>query len=110
MRPSCVALCRILEEINQAMQRNVQTAGTAYAGSVGRPMEVVPDRTEYAFIDSRQLALKWNVPESWVRDHVRSRAEDPIPHVRLGKYVRFRWASPELDSWAERRIVGDNNR
>jgi hypothetical protein len=43
----------------------------------------------YAFIDSRELAARWNVPESWVRDQVRSRAEDPLPHVNLGKYVRF---------------------
>jgi hypothetical protein len=30
--------------------------------------------------------------------------------VRFGKYVRFRWGSPELEGWAERRIVGGSNR
>jgi hypothetical protein len=60
---------------------------------------------EYQFIDSKELALRWALPESWIRDQVRSRTEDPIPHMRFGKYVRFRWGSPELDSWAERRIV-----
>ncbi len=64
----------------------------------------------YEFIDSRELAARWNVPESWVRDHVRSRAEDPLPHVNLGKYVRFLWGSPELEEWIARRIVKGNNR
>jgi len=65
---------------------------------------------QYEFIDSKELALRWNLPESWIREQVRSRAIDPIPHVRFGKYVRFRWGSPELEGWAERRIVSGSNR
>lgn len=61
---------------------------------------------QYEYIDSPALAARWALPESWIRDQVRSRSTDPIPHVRFGKYVRFRWGSPELDAWAERRIVG----
>jgi hypothetical protein len=64
----------------------------------------------WEFIDSGELALRWNLPESWVRDQVRRRTPDPLPHVRFGKYVRFRWGSPELENWAERRIVGSNNK
>jgi hypothetical protein len=45
-------------------------------------------------IDSEELAKRWSVPESWVRDQVRRRAQDPLPHVRLGKYIRFEWGSP----------------
>ena len=66
--------------------------------------------TQYEFIDSKELALRWNLPESWVREQVRSRSTDPIPHIRFGKYVRFRWESPELEGWAERRIVSTSNR
>jgi len=44
-----------------------------------------------------------------VRDQVRRRSADPLPHTRFGKYVRFRWGSPELEAWANRRIVGSNN-
>ncbi len=62
------------------------------------------------FIDSRELARRWDVPVSWIRDQVRKRAEDPLPHVSLGKYVRFLWGSPELQAWIERRIVVGNNR
>ena len=65
---------------------------------------------EYAFIDCEELANRWSVPNTWVREYVRTRCEDPIPHVRFGKYVRFRWGSPELEAWAERRIVGANNK
>ncbi len=64
----------------------------------------------YEFIDSRELASRWGVPVSWVREQVRSRARDPLPHVNLGKYVRFLWGSPELEDWIGRRIVMGNNR
>jgi hypothetical protein len=64
----------------------------------------------YEFIDSEELASRWNLPESWVREQVRARSVDPLPHVRFGKYVRFRWDSPELEDWAERRIVSSSNR
>lgn len=60
------------------------------------------------YIDSGELAVRWALPESWIRDQVRARAIDPLPHVKFGKYVRFRWGSPELEAWAERRIVGNN--
>jgi hypothetical protein len=66
--------------------------------------------TDYEFIDSGELARRWDVPVSWIRDQVRKRAEDPLPHVSLGKYVRFLWGSPDLQAWIERRIVMRNNR
>lgn len=64
----------------------------------------------YEFITSKELAARWNLPESWVREQVRTRSTDPIPHIRFGKYVRFRWGSPELEEWAKRRIVSSSNR
>jgi len=64
----------------------------------------------YEFIDSGSLAERWRLPESWIREQVRTRSRDPIPHVRFGKYVRFRWGSPELEEWAERRIVSSSKR
>lgn len=62
------------------------------------------------FITSEQLAERWNLPVSWIREQVRCRAVDPLPHVRFGKYVRFRWGSPELDEWAERRMIGGHSK
>lgn len=55
-------------------------------------------------LDAKELARRWSLPESWVREQTRSRAADPIPCVRFGKYVRFRWGSPELEQWLKKRI------
>jgi len=68
------------------------------------------ENRQYEFIDSKELASRWKLPESWIREQVRSRSLDPLPHIRFGKYVRFRWGSPELECWAERRIVSSSNR
>ena len=57
----------------------------------------------FEIIDSKELARRWNLPESWVRDHVGSLIKDPIPCVRFGRYVRFQWQSPELLQWLDRR-------
>ena len=46
---------------------------------------------QFKFIDCEQLAERWKLPESWVREQVRRRSTDPLPHLRFGKYVRFRW-------------------
>jgi hypothetical protein len=56
-------------------------------------------------IDSAQLATRWQVPESWIRNRTRTRTakEDRIPCLRLGRYVRFRWGSPELEAWLEKQ-------
>jgi hypothetical protein len=66
--------------------------------------------TTYEFIDSGELARRLALPPSWIRDQVRARSHDPLPHVNFGKYVRFRWGSPELEDWLARRIVKGNNR
>ena len=54
-------------------------------------------------IDARELARRWSLPASWIREQTRSRATDPLPHVRFGKYVRFAWLSPDLEQWLNRR-------
>ena len=66
--------------------------------------------TMYEFIDSRELARRLTVPTSWIRDQVRARSQDPLPHVNLGKYVRFLWGSPAIELWIRRHIVVGNNR
>jgi hypothetical protein len=63
---------------------------------------------EYEIIDCVELARRWCLPESWVRGRVLQGVSDPIPHLRFGRYVRFRWGSPELNSWLERRTVAED--
>jgi hypothetical protein len=56
-------------------------------------------------IDSAELAARWCVPESWIRNHTRARTpkEERIPCLRLGRYVRFEWGSPRLADWLARK-------
>jgi hypothetical protein len=64
--------------------------------------------TETEIIDCTQLAERWRVPESWIRSHVRNRTprEQQIPHLQFGRYVRFRWGSPELEAWLSKHVEG----
>jgi hypothetical protein len=73
--------------------------------SEGRSITSTSDqpRSDYEVIDSAELAKRWSLPESWVREQTRCRAADPLPCIRFGKYVRFRWQSPELQQWLSRR-------
>ena len=79
------------------MQKSGGTIGE-HTVAAGPPCEV---------LTAGELASRWRVPESWVREQTRSRCVDPIPHVRLGRYVRFIWISPELNAWWKRHQVGN---
>ncbi len=37
-----------------------------------------------------EVARLLRVPKSWVYDHVRPSSRPLLPHVKLGKYLRFR--------------------
>ena len=58
----------------------------------------------YEVIDAAELASRWHIPKTWVLEQTRSRATNPLPCVRLGRYVRFEWNGPSLmEWWAKRR-------
>ena len=52
-------------------------------------------------IDAPELAKRRRVPESWIRSKVRARTvtAEQIPHLQFGRYVRFEWGSPALETW-----------
>jgi excisionase family DNA binding protein len=52
-------------------------------------------------LDSGQAAAILNVPQSWIAAEARA---GRIPHVRLGRYVRF--SRDELIAWCDGRSVG----
>jgi hypothetical protein len=52
-------------------------------------------------LDAKAAAALLNVPPSWVLTEARA---DRIPHVRLGRYVRFE--GPELVEWWRSRRRG----
>jgi excisionase family DNA binding protein len=41
-------------------------------------------------ITVQELAKRLNVPVSWVYQRTRL-GQEAIPHVKMGKYVRFNW-------------------
>lgn len=59
-------------------------------------------------IDSTELAARWRVPESWIRNRTRARTpnKERIPCIRLGRYVRFEWGSPRLAAYLEAHAEG----
>ena len=38
-----------------------------------------------------ELADRLKVPRSWIFEKTRSRCQNPIPHFRIGRYIRFDW-------------------
>jgi len=59
----------------------------------------IPAKHEPALLDAKGASELLNVPASWVAAEARA---GRIPHVRLGRYVRF---EPDAlrDWWRERR-------
>ena len=62
-------------------------------------VQSIPQKASFELIDATELARRLSLPASWVRSHTRARTLDEIPCIRFGKYVRFRWGSPELERW-----------
>jgi len=76
---------------------NTETADVQLMSQAGR--------NHHELIDSVELAARWRVPESWIRNHTRARTpkEERIPCLRLGRYVRFEWGSPWLAEWLAKK-------
>ena len=64
---------------------------------------MLSDKPMFEVVDAGELAHRWRVPVSWIREQTRLRACDPLPCVRLGRYVRFEWGSPKLTAWWDKR-------
>ena len=51
-----------------------------------------------------QLAQRLQVKPSWVYEQTRDRAgirsADPLPHIKMGRYLRFDWC--DVLAWLER--------
>jgi hypothetical protein len=64
--------------------------------------------TMHEIIDSTELAKRLTVPESWIRSYSRERCpkDRRIPALYLGRYVRYEWGSPALESWLSRHREG----
>ena len=64
-------------------------------------------KQQFELLTPVEFAERLKVPASWARERTRSRhlrEDDVIPHLRLGRYIRFAWGSPELEAWLRRRL------
>lgn len=46
-----------------------------------------------------EVATALKVPISWIYERTRRSGGERIPHIRLGKYLRFRWSA--VREWLE---------
>jgi predicted DNA-binding transcriptional regulator AlpA len=89
-----------------AEEYKVDVGAILRGGSSSRP------GADSEFLDFSGLAAKLGTSEQWVRRNVRrTYTRDPIPHLRLGRIIRFVWDSPEMREWIERRkATGDSQK
>jgi hypothetical protein len=67
----------------------------------GVPMVSQAATNGVELLDARELAARWNLPESWIRSQSRERVprEKRIPSVRFGRYRRYEFGSAQLNEW-----------
>ena len=72
-------------------------------GSSEQRLPLNPDSLKEAppLLDAAEAGRLLSVPPSWVLAEARA---DRIPHVRLGRYVRF--SAEELKEWWQSRVRG----
>ena len=51
-----------------------------------------------------ELAERLKVPKSWIYEKTRLRSRDPLPVLRIGKYMRFHW--PDIVTWLQAHQEG----
>jgi hypothetical protein len=51
-----------------------------------------------------ELAARLKVRRSWVYEKTRARCRDPLPVMRIGKYMRFHW--PDVVVWLQQHQEG----
>lgn len=64
--------------------------------------------TDDELLTVEEVAGLLKVPTSWVYERCRGCASDPLPHVKLGKYLRFR--KSDLLRYLEKWQRGDSRK
>jgi hypothetical protein len=49
----------------------------------------IPDRDDSSLLTPEDVARKFQVPVTWVYGCVRGRTRHIMPHVKIGRYLRF---------------------
>lgn len=89
--------------MSQNARRKTITLPTITLPDITQPP--TPSPNSPSLLTPEELAAKLAVPPSWVRERTRERARiregDPLPCIRLGRYVRFSWA--QVEAWVIRQ-------
>src|SRR6267378_1605767 len=72
---------------------------------VAIPNESGSEQAPIEILTPRQLAERLQVKASWVYEQTRNRSSvrnpDPLPHIKMGLYLRFDWR--DVLAWLERQ-------
>jgi excisionase family DNA binding protein len=68
-----------IDEITDRVTRNL-----VHTSTNNRPEDI---------LTPEEVAARLKVPESWVYEKTRARCRNPIPCLRLGRYIRFQWSA-----------------
>lgn len=74
------------------------TAATVSASST---MPAI-DPTQILTID--EVAARLKVSPRWVYEKSRRRCQNPLPVIRIGRYLRFNWI--DVSTWLQRQSTG----
>jgi predicted DNA-binding transcriptional regulator AlpA len=62
-------------------------------------------RQDESLLTVRDVSVLLRVPVSWVYHHTRPRCVDQIPHIRIGKYLRF--SAADIAAYLQRCRTSD---
>ncbi len=68
-------------------------------GSIENVNEHRTTKVRSKFWKPEELAEYLGVPIGWVYDRTQANGPETIPHIKLGKYIRFNPDSPAFQSW-----------
>lgn len=75
---------------------------------MSNPSEVLSPTSSIELLTPEQLSERLKVKPSWVYEQTRTRSSvrdsDPLPHIKMGLYLRFDWR--DVCAWLERRKQG----
>jgi excisionase family DNA binding protein len=58
------------------------------------------DLDDFDLLTVTEIAAALKVPIAWVYERTRRRGPEQMPHLKVGKYLRFRHS--DVDRWLER--------
>src|ERR1700693_1443246 len=68
------------------------------------PLAVTPPIDPSQILTLVELAQRLKVSERWVYEKSRRRCQNPLPCIRIGRYLRFDWTS--VSAWLRQQERG----